>query len=494
MKLSYTRSARLQACRVDIRVDVAAFPILLALLATSAHASTCEDLKSLNLPDTTITLAQSIPATPDLPQYCQVAATLRPTPDSDIKIEVWLPLANWNGKYLAVGNGGWSGSISRSQMADPLRRGYATSSTDTGHQGSSASFALGHPEKLIDYAWRSEHEMTVKSKAIVAAFYGNGPKLSYWNGCSAGGKQAMKEAQRFPDDFDGIVAGSPGLDWVARATLSMWVAQAAHKDDASFIPPAKFRAIHDAARAACDAADGLEDGVIEDPTRCAFDPKTIKCKGADAPTCLTAPQVESARKIYAGPGPGIAPGLERGSELGWGTFAGPSPFGIGFDYFKYVLFENPDWDFRTLNFDSDIVRARKLEADRINATDPDLSAFRKHGGKLIQYHGWSDPQIPPASSVAYYQSVLHKMGSTVPEFYRLFMVPGMAHCGGGEGVNSFDMVDALEQWVEHKKPPAQILASSKTRTRPLCPFPQISRYKGTGNPDDAANFTCVNSR
>jgi feruloyl esterase len=240
-------------------------------------------------------------------------------------------------------------------------------------------------------------------------------------------------------------------------------------------------------------ADGLTDDVIEDPTRCTFDPKTIECKGTDETTCLTAPQVEAARKIYAGPGAGIAPGLERGSELGWGTFAGPNPFAIGFDYFKYVVFEDPNWNFRTLNFDSDIVRARKLDADRINATDPDLSAFRKHGGKLIQYHGWSDPQIPPASSVAYYQSVLKKMGPSIPDFYRLFMVPGMAHCGGGDGVNTFDMVDALEQWVEHKNPPARILASRKDRTRPLCPFPEVARYKGTGNPNEAANFTCINS-
>jgi feruloyl esterase len=305
----------------------------------------------------------------------------------------------------------------------------------------------------------------------------------------------LKEAQRFPDDFDGIIAGAPALDWVARATLSMWVAQAVHKDDASYIPPRKFPFIHDAALNACDAADGLTDNVIEDPTRCAFDPKTIECRGPDETTCLTAQQVEAARKIYAGPGKGIAPGLERGSELGWGTFAGPRPLSIGFDYFKYVVFENSNWDFRTLNFDSDIVRAKKLDTDRINATDPDLSAFRKHGGKLIQYHGWSDPQIPPASSVAYYQSVLKKMGNSVPDFYRLFMIPGMAHCGGGQGVNDFDALAALEQWVEHKTPPNQIAASQKGghRTRPLCPYPQVSHYNGAGNPDDAANFTCVNS-
>jgi feruloyl esterase len=421
------------------------------------------------------------------PGYCQVEATLRPTSDSDIKIAVLLPLDRWNGKYQAVGNGGWSGDINWAAMETAVRRGYAASSTDTGHHGGSASFALGHPEKLADYAWRSEHEMTVKSKAIIAAFYGKAPNLSYWNGCSAGGKQAMKEAQRFPDDFDGIIAGSPGLDWVGRANLSMWVAQAVRKEDASSLPADKLSVLHNAALAACDAADGLQDGVIEDPTRCNFDPKTIECAGGDAPTCLTAPQVEAARKIYAGPGQGIAPGLSRGGELGWATFAGAKPFAIGFDYFKYVVFQDPNWDFQTLPFND----GRKLDPGGINAKDPDLSAFRKRGGKLIHYHGWSDPQIPPASSVDYYQSVLEKMGKSVPEFYRLFMVPGMAHCGGGQGVNTFDMVGALEQWVEHGQAPARIPASNKERTRPLCAFPEVSRYKGSGNPDDAASFTCA---
>ena len=459
--------------------------VLFLLVATPAFAASCESLATLKLPATTITEARVVT------DYCKVAATLRPSADSDIKIEVWLPTSGWNGKYQAVGNGGWSGAIVTPALAKAVRDGYAASSTDTGHSGGSASFALGHPEKLIDYAYRSEHEMTVKSKAIIEAFYGKAPRHSYWSGCSAGGKQALKEAQRYPEDFDGIVAGSPGLDWVARATLSIWVAQAVHKNMDSYIPATKYATIHRAVLDACDAADGLKDGVIEDPTRCDFDPKVIECPGADTPECLTAPQVEAARKIYSGPGKGIAPGLARGSELGWRTFAGPQPFQIGFDYFKYVVFENPDWDFQTLNFDSDIVRARKLDADRINAEDPNLTAFRKHGGKLIQYHGWSDPQIPPQSSVDYYQSVLKTMGASVPEFYRLFMVPGMAHCGGGDGVNTFDMVAALEQWVEHKKLPSQVIASGKNRTRPLCPFPQVARYKGTGNPDEASSFNCA---
>jgi feruloyl esterase len=396
------------------------------------------------------------------------------------------------------------GSISCGAMTQALDGGYATSSTDTGHEGGSASFALGHPEKLIDYAYRSEHEMTLAAKAIIAAFYGKGPRLSYWNGCSAGGKQALKEAQRYPQDFDGIIAGAPASSWTGRAAQSLWVAQAVHKDEASYIPPAKFALIHRAVLAACDSLDGVEDGVLEDPRRCSFDPKVLDCKGADGPECLTVPQVEAARKIYS---PSINPrtkkvlypGLERGSELGWATWGGAQPLSIGIDYFKYVVFENPNWDFRTLDFDADIARAEKFDGARINATDPNLRPFFAHGGKLIQYHGWNDPQISPGNSVDYYNSVLDSLGGAgkVQGAYRLFMVPGMGHCGGGEGTSTFDMVTALEQWVEEKKPPTRIIASRNRdgkvdRTRPLCPYPQVAVYDGTGNTHDAANFACKN--
>jgi len=460
------------------------------------------------LPATTITLAVPVESGaffPPNPQaFCRVAATLKPTADSDIKIEVWLPESGWNGKYQAVGNGGWLGSITYGAMARALDGGYATSSTDTGHEGGSASFALGHPEKLIDYAYRSEHEMTVAAKAIIAAFYGKGPRLSYWNGCSAGGKQALKEAQRYPQDFDGIIAGAPASNWTGRAAQSLWVAQAVHKDEASYIPPAKFASIHRAVLAACDALDGVKDDVLEDPRRCSFDPKILECKGADGPECLTAPQVEAARKIYS---PSINPrtkqvlypGLERGSELGWATWGGEQPLSIGIDYFKYVVFENPSWDFRTLDFDADIARAEKLDSARINATDPNLRPFFARGGKLIQYHGWNDPQISPGDSVDYYTSMLAAFGDVgkVQGSYRLFMVPGMGHCGGGEGTSTFDLVTALEQWVEDKKPPNRILASRTRdgkvdRTRPLCSYPQIAVYNGTGSTDDAANFVCRN--
>ena len=490
--------------------------IALALaMAAPAIAATCESLSSLALPNTTVTMAQSVPpggftvpggrgsgSGPALPAFCRVAATIRPTSDSDIKIEVWLPSAGWNGNLEANGNGGWTGSINPGTLAAGLVRGYATAMSDLGHEGGSASFALGHPEKLVDYGFRAAHEMTVAAKAISTSFYGRAPKLSYWNGCSAGGRSALMEAQRFPADFDGIVAGSPGLNWTGRAIHSVWIAQAAHKDEASYIPPSKYGLIHDAVLQACDAHDGVKDGVLEDPTRCNFDPKDLQCKAADGPGCLTAPQVETARVIYATvtnprTKQAIFPGFERGSEAGWATMAGPQPFGIGADLFKYVVFQDPKWDYKTFDFDGDVTRTAKAENGLLNAMDPNLKPFIDRGGKLIQYHGWSDPQIAPASSVNYYKSALEAMGGAakVQGSYRLFMVPGMAHCGGGDGTSNFDMVSALEQWVEKGKAPDQIAASrvrdGKTdRTRPLCPYPQVAVYKGTGSTDDAGNFVC----
>jgi len=480
---------------------------LVAILAIGipAAAATCESLASLTLPDTTVTAAETISKganTGDI-KFCRVAATLKPSSDSDIKIEVWMPASGWNGNFQAVGNGGWSGNIATTAMAEALRRGYATASTDTGHEGASANFALGHPEKLIDYAWRSEHEMTVQAKAIIGAFYGNGPKLSYWNGCSAGGKQALKEAQKFPEDFDGIIAGAPGNNWTGRAIYSMWVAQAVHKDETSYIPPEKYPLIHNAVLEACDTLDGVKDGLIEDPTRCHFDPKVLECKSGDNATCLTTAQVEAARKIYSGAinprtKQQIFPGMEPGSELNWNVLASPRPFAIGSDHFKFVVFKDPNWDYKTMNFDSDVALAEKTDNGLINAMDPNLRPFFGHGGKLIQYHGWSDWQISPLNSVHYYESVAEKMGGAakVQDSYRLFMAPGMGHCGGSEGPNTFDMVGALEQWVEKSKPPVQIVASKISngkveRTRPLCPYPQIAKYKGAGSIDDAASFACA---
>jgi feruloyl esterase len=499
------------------------FPAFLVFLVfpASSWAATCESLASLALPGTTITLAQSVAAgeftlpgrtfggTPapavalkDLPAFCRIAATLKPTSDSDIKIEVWLPAAGWNGKLQAVGNGGWAGVISYGAMAEALHDGYATSSTDTGHVGGSGSFALGHPEKLVDFGYRSEHEMTVKAKALIEAFYGSRARMSYWNGCSTGGRQGLKEAQRFPDDYDGIIAGAPANPRTRLAFGTMWIAHANLKDPASYIPPAKYPAIHQAVLNACDSLDGLKDGLITDPTRCHFDPQVIACKGADSSDCLTPPQVETVTKILSPSrnprtGEEIFPGLEPGAELGWATLAGPQPFAAITDHFKYVVFKDPSWDWKTLNFDSDVALADKIDNETINATDANLKPFFSRKGKLLLYHGWADQNVAPQSTVNYYKRVLDTVSATVggesktADSIRLFMAPGMAHCGGGEGPNTFDMMSAVTDWRENGHSPERIIASRTGRTRPLCAYPQVAKYKGSGSIDDAENFVCA---
>ena len=492
--------------------------LLLAVLSpdrTLGASTPCGALSAIALPNTTITTAQVVeagnytPPTPGaaegsvaLPAFCRVAATLKPTQDSDIKIEVWMPASGWNGKYQAVGNGAFSGAIAYPAMVRALQRGYATSSTDTGHAGGSASFALGHPEKVIDFGWRAVHEMTVAAKKIIATYYEAGPKYSFWNGCSAGGRQAMKEAQRFPADFDGIIAGSPGLDWTGRAAQAVRIAKTLEKTESARLSQTETQALHRAVVQACDALDGLKDGLIEDPARCTFDPAVLQCKGSDGTACLTAPQVETARLMYS---TAVNPkskrgitGLAPGSELGWTPMGWTaSARATGLDQFRFIVFNDPVWDVQKFDFDSDIVRAEEIDAGTINALEPDLKPFIDRGGKLIQYHGWSDPQISPGSSTQYYTRVRDALGGAgrIANAYRLFMAPGMAHCGGGEGPNAFDMVTALEQWVEHGKAPDQIVASHSTggvvdRTRPLCPYPQAAVYKGTGSPDDAASFAC----
>jgi feruloyl esterase len=485
------------------------------LFATPASSAPCESLATLALKDAKITAAQvvqagqfSAPGGPqaagarnpykDLPEFCRVAATLTPTSDSDVKVEVWLPITNWNGKFQGVGNGGWAGVISYSAMADAVRAGYATASTDTGHTTPGGSFAFGHPEKLIDFAWRSEHEMTVKAKSVIEKFYATGPKLSYWNGCSTGGRQALKEAQKFPDDYDGIIAGDPAN----RTALAMWIAHAV-KDPASYIPPNKYPFIHQAALAACDGKDGLKDGLIDDPTQCSFDPAVLLCKGADDLSCLTAPQVAAAKKIYSAPvnprtGTQLSNPLVPGTELGWGDDAGPQPNANILDQYRYVVFKDPRWDWKTFDFDRDAIRGDLPENLIMNATDPNMEPFFSHGGKLLLYHGWSDPRVPTLDMIQYYRKVVDAIGdsSKASDRVRLFLAPGMGHCGGGEGPNVFDKVGALEQWVEQRKAPDKIIASHVAagkvdRTRPLCPYPQIAKYKGTGSIDDAANFVCA---
>jgi feruloyl esterase len=495
-----------------------AFAFLLAVLIPDQlvdAGGSCPDLSHFVLPNATIALAQTIEAgsltlpTPTsseqmrtLPRFCRVAATLKPTSDSDINMELWLPSSGWNGKFQAVGNGAFNGSIGYSAMMAALTRGYATSSTDTGHVGNTASFGLGHAEKVTDFGWRAVHEMTETAKKLIAAFYETGPKFSYWNGCSAGGRQAMKEAQRFPADFDGIIAGAPGLDWTGRAAQAVRVAQTLEKNDAARLSAADRQLLHRAVVDACDALDGVKDGLIENPTRCKFDPGVLLCKTPGQGACLTKEQVDTARLMYStirNPETKreIA-GLAPGSELGW-TDRGwtESARATGLDQFRFLVFGDPAWDVRMFNVESDVARADRTDGNTINALDPNLKPFIDRGGKLIQYHGWSDPQISPENSTLYYTRVLEALGgaSRVQGAYRLFMAPGMSHCSGGEGPNTFDMVAALEQWVEYHKAPDQITASHSSngvvdRTRPLCPYPQVATYKGAGSTDEAASFVC----
>jgi feruloyl esterase len=479
--------------------------MLVALVLVAAGA--CGDLAKVALPHAAITAAALVPAGAfksdvqgeagafsALPAFCRVAATLSPTRDSHINIEVWLPASAWNGKFQAVGNGAFSGAIAYPAMGRALARGYAAASTDTGHVGNTASFALGHPEKLIDFGWRAVHEMTVAAKAIVTTHYGAAPKFSYWNGCSAGGRQAMVEAQRFPADFDGIIAGSPGLDWTGRAAQVVRVAQALDGNPAARLLQPERQLLHRAVVEACDALDGVKDGLLENPTRCTFDPAVLQCKSAGQTGCLSAPQVETARLIYSS---GLLPGSELGwTDMGWTASARAT----GLDQFRFIVFANPAWDVQQFDVRADIARANTVSGDVVNALDSNLKPFLNRGGKLIQYHGWSDPQISPASSVQYYARASEANGgaAAVSASYRLFLAPGMGHCGGGEGPNAFDMVAALEQWVEKGKAPDRIEASHATagiggrvdRTRPLCPYPQEAVYKGSGSIDEAASFEC----
>lgn len=494
--------------------------VVSAVAVPAMAAQPCESLSSLKLQNTTVTAAEAVAAGAfappadaggrgkgrggnpyaNLPAFCRVTATIKPSSDSDIKMELWMPAAGWNNKFEAEGNGAWTGSISQTTLAGALALGYATSMTDTGHQGGSASFALNHPEKQIDFGYRAVHELAVESKAIIAAFYGQAPKYSYWNGCSAGGKQGLKEAQMFPQDFDGIIAGTPVNDWVGRAVGSVWFGQATHATEGSAIPQPKYAAIHKAALDACDALDGVKDGVIENPEKCKFDPVVMQCKGEDSNDCLTAAQVATARKVYSGvinprTKEQLFPGLMPGSELGWGTQVGANPFGPGLDEFRFIVFKNPDWDYKTFNFDSDYTASVKADNNMMNAMDPNLKPYFDRGGKILQYHGWADQQMSPGNSPKYYKMVLEKMGgaSKVMDNYRLFMVPGMGHCAGGAGAtDTFDKRGILEQWVEQKKAPEKIIASDamKTKTRPLCPYPQVAVYSGSGSTDDAANFSC----
>src|SRR5262245_28755607 len=470
-------------------------------------AAACDSLRGLTLPAATITDAREVAANtaPYFAQraFCRVLVTLTPTPDSDIKAEVWLPTSGWNQKLQAVGNGDAAGVISYDAMIEAVRRGYATSSTDTGHVGNTLAFALGHREKYVDFGYRAVHEMTVKAKAIVEAFYGTAATHSYWNGCSQGGRQGITEAIRYPRDYDAIIAGAPAISHMhlhaARLALNMFV----HRSGDSYIPPAKYPAIHRAAVRACDALDGTADGLIAAPSACRFDPVVIECAGGDdEPSCLTAPQVETARGMYGpitDPASGkvvTSPLLLPGSELGWARLAGAEPLVNAVEPFKYVVFENARWDWRKFRLSTDLPRALRADEGIIDRADPNLEPFFDAGGRLLLYHGWSDPQVPALATIAYFNAVLKSTDETRRgTSIELYMQPGVNHCWGGDGPDAFDPIGAVEQWVRTGRAPTRITAFTSSaavdRTRPLCPYPQVATYTGSGSMDRAENFRCT---
>jgi feruloyl esterase len=486
----------------------ATFVALLMAGREVTATGTCEELRGLRGADHA-TVTNATPVSPNTTPFfasrafCRVFVTIAPTADSDIKVEVWLPMHGWNRKFQAVGNGDAAGVISYDAMVEAIRRGYATSSTDTGHVGNSLAFALGHRDKYVDFGYRAVHEMAVNAKTIVEAFYGTAPAQSYWNGCSQGGRQGITEAIRYPSDFDGIIAGAPAIAHMqlhaARLALNRFV----NRSSDSYIPPEKYPAIHRAALNACDALDGLDDGVIANPSRCHFDPAILECRNGDDRSCLTAAQVETARGMYA---PIVDPAtrqvvsaaiLQPGSELGWGRLAGPEPLPNAVEPFKYVVFKNAGWDWRAFRLSTDLPQALRVDEGVINRTDPNLQTYFEGGGKLLMYHGWSDPQVPPLATIAYFNAVL----KTTSEARRgtaieLYMQPGVNHCWGGEGADIFDAVGALDQWTRSGRAPARITAlhASETgvdRTRPLCPYPQVAEYAGNGSIDRADSFRCT---
>ncbi len=465
-----------------------------------------------------------------LPAFCRVVGVSKPSADSQINFEVWLPANSWNGKFLSSGEGGYAGTLNYTRsgldggLDELIRRGYATASTDTGHLSTDANWAVGHPEKVVDYLYRAKHLVTVAAKGVVAAFYGAPAAHSYFSSCSNGGRQALMEVQRYPDDYDGYVVGAPWNYQSHSNAGFVWDAQTLSGPGAA-IPRSKLPTINKAALSACDAADGLTDGLIENPGACALKPETLLCNGPETDACLTEGQVRSLHKLYDGPknprsGASIFPGWARGSELGWTRLVESGNLGsLGRAYFGNLVLEKPDWDFHTFDFDKDMAAAESKVGAMGDAVRTDLSAAKRRGVKIIQYHGWNDQTLQPAYSPEYYGQVTKAMGGPdrTRDFYRLFMVPGMTHCYSGPGANSFggvgqqippsrdaqhDVQTALEKWVEQGAAPDRMIATKyaddapQTKqvkfSRPLCPYPAVARYKQSGDPNDAGSFACVN--
>ncbi len=470
-----------------------------------------------------ITLAKGQPGLPAPMAFCRVKATLTPTPDSNIQIEVWLPAkAGWNGKLLGAGNGGYGGGLLSPflTMRPALAKGYAAAGTDMGHvsQGDiDASWALGHPEKIKDFGWRANHLTADAAKALISAYYQAKPTHAYFQGCSDGGREALMEAEKFPGDYDGIIAGAPANAWTHLMTAFAWDGQAANG-----LPEAKLALIQAAAQSQCASLDPLKDGYFDDPRACHFKPEALRCKsGGDTAKCLSDGEIAAARKLYSGPvdpktGAHIFPGYTPGSEAQSGTWnvwitgAKGQHGRFATAFYKDMVFSDPTWTLADFHLHEDFARAHRDLAAVLDSDNPDLSAFAKRGGRLIMYHGWADAAIPAQATIAYYGRVRASLGETrAQSMVRLFMVPGMGHCLTGPGPNTFDTLASLEGWTEHGTAPQSIVAKKfgndllayvglpagpAIKSRPLCPYPQTAQYSGKGAATDAANFSCKLAR
>lgn len=485
--------------------------------AADGPVRSCESLASVAIADATDDVVFTIDgAVVDggdeaLPPSCriEVSATHPPAGD-DVNIWIWLPTTNWNGRFQGTGGGGFSGG-SQNSLQEPLRAGYATGATDTGHVGGSGSFALDENGRLDwqlirDNAYLGIHEMTVAGKALTEAFYGMPSRYSYFNGCSTGGRQGLSEAQRYPGDYDGILSGAPAINWPKLHVAQLW-GQLKMLEAGSFVAQCKFQAANDAAVAACDGIDGVADGVIEDPNRCTFDPATlVGTETACGP--ITAADADIIRAIWEGPRTSdeafLWYGLEPGASFGGlnnttGTPPQGSPFGITLEWFRYFLTMDPEWDWTTIDqgaFELFWLQSVEQYGEVLGTDNADLSDFAARGGKIVMWHGWNDQLIYPMGTVDYYDRVVDTLGgrSKSDKFIRLFMAPGVAHCGGGTGPSPTDQFEALVRWVEEGKPPDTLTAQRQvgdvTQTRPLCMYPLVARYKGHGSTDDAASFQC----
>jgi feruloyl esterase len=487
----------------------------------------CEALGSFKSKEIAQIGAAAIPASSAAPAYCRVTGLLSP----EIAFEVSLP-AKWNGRFYMIGNGGHAGESLEdpgrvAQRNQALELGFAFAQTNTGHDARKepgGTFVMSNPQKAIDYAWRAVHLTATTAKNITKDYYGKPVSRAYWNSCSNGGRQGLIEAQRFPEDFDGIVANAPWVDQTGFTIGAMWNQKSLSEAEKSGAPvtPAKLALVADKVMAKCDPIDGLKDGLIDDPRKCNFDPARdvpVCASGADGAGCLTPAQAEAIAKIYSGPlsngkpfFPGYMPGSEQvmpnlfggGSGSGWlnvivsaSPDAKPADFNLAENTMRYLVHKppQPEYDYKTFDFDRDIHMLDEW-SKQAEAKNPDLSKFHRRGGKLLMTYGWADPILQPMAGVNYYEQALAKNGPDTTDFFRLFMIPGMSHCSGGIGPDRLDPMTAMIDWVEKNKAPGSVVASrvvdnQVVRTRPLCPYPQVARYSGTGSIDDAANFHCV---